>query len=89
MRAGVGARGRTPIHPSALLPRCAVGTLKVFSCVAFVAPRRLLADWDAEKEDAAEGQQWKDDWDDDDVNGEFSSFLREEIKNYSEKKAAQ
>ncbi|KAF8050146.1 hypothetical protein N665_2037s0004 [Sinapis alba] len=43
-------------------------------------------DW-VEKEEVMEvGQQWEDDWDDDDVNDDFSLQLRKELETISDKK---
>ena len=43
--------------------------------------RRLAlgTDWTAAEEDADDTKQWQDDWDDDDVTGDFSQALRAEI----------
>ena len=38
------------------------------------------ADWTAADEDAEDAKQWQDDWDDDDVTGDFSQSLRAEIE---------
>ena len=35
--------------------------------------------WDAAAEDAEDPKLWQDDWDDDDVTGDFSQALRAEI----------
>ncbi|KAF8099191.1 hypothetical protein N665_0248s0020 [Sinapis alba] len=46
----------------------------------------LNEDW-VEKEEVMEvGQQWEDDWDDDDVNDDFSLQLRKELETISHKK---
>ena len=37
-------------------------------------------DWTAAEEDADDSKQWQDDWDDDDVTGDFSQSLRAEIE---------
>lgn len=37
-------------------------------------------DWTAAEEDADDTKQWQDDWDDDDVTGDFSQSLRAEIE---------
>ena len=39
----------------------------------------LGTDWTAAEEDADDTKQWQDDWDDDDVTGDFSQALRAEI----------
>jgi hypothetical protein len=41
---------------------------------------RTRADWTAAEEDADDTKQWQDDWDDDDVTGDFSQSLRAEIE---------
>lgn len=38
------------------------------------------AKWDAHDEDAEDAQQWKDNWDDDDIEDEFTNHLRAELK---------
>jgi hypothetical protein len=38
------------------------------------------SDWTAAEEDADDTKQWQDDWDDDDVTGDFSQSLRAEIE---------
>ena len=48
----------------------------------------LRADWDAAEEDADDMQQWQDDWDDDNVTGDFSKSLRAEIDKVTAAKAA-
>ncbi|KAK8574218.1 hypothetical protein V6N13_097207 [Hibiscus sabdariffa] len=42
-------------------------------------------EWDNE-EGKEVMQQWEDDWDDDDVTGDFSLQLRRELENNTEKK---
>ncbi|KAG1371150.1 protein DELETION OF SUV3 SUPPRESSOR 1(I) [Cocos nucifera] len=43
-------------------------------------------EWDDDNEEGKEVmQQWEDDWDDDDVNDDFSLQLRTELESNSEK----
>ncbi|KAF5734749.1 hypothetical protein HS088_TW15G00241 [Tripterygium wilfordii] len=42
-------------------------------------------EWE-DKNEANEPQQWEDDWDDDDVNDDFSLQLRRELESNNEKK---
>mmetsp|Transcript_13543 Transcript_13543/g.18579 ORF Transcript_13543/g.18579 Transcript_13543/m.18579 type:complete len:85 (-) Transcript_13543:477-731(-) len=39
--------------------------------------------WDAHDEDAEDVQQWQDNWDDDDIEDDFTKQLREELSNSS------
>jgi 26 proteasome complex subunit DSS1 len=41
------------------------------------------AKWGAEEEDADDVQQWKDNWDDDDIDDEFTNHLRAELERES------
>jgi 26 proteasome complex subunit DSS1 len=45
----------------------------------------LPAKWDASEEDAEDAQQWKDNWDDDDIEDDFTKNLRAELTKNSEK----
>jgi 26 proteasome complex subunit DSS1 len=38
------------------------------------------AKWGTEEEDADDVQQWKDNWDDDDIDDEFTNHLRAELE---------
>uniref|UniRef100_A0A7N0VEV6 26S proteasome complex subunit SEM1 n=1 Tax=Kalanchoe fedtschenkoi TaxID=63787 RepID=A0A7N0VEV6_KALFE len=42
-------------------------------------------EWD-DKEEGTEGQQWEDDWDDDDVTDDFSLQLKRELESQPDKK---
>lgn len=37
------------------------------------------AKWSAEEEDAQDAQQWQDNWDDDDIEDDFTKNLRAEL----------
>jgi 26 proteasome complex subunit DSS1 len=37
------------------------------------------AKWGAQDEDAEDAQQWKDNWDDDDIEDDFTNHLRAEL----------
>ena len=39
-------------------------------------PLRLYADWDEREEDSTDRQLWEDNWDDDNVEDDFSCQLR-------------
>ncbi|KAI3454519.1 hypothetical protein Pfo_011182 [Paulownia fortunei] len=43
-------------------------------------------EWDDKEEGKEITQQWEDDWDDDDVNDDFSLQLRRELESNPEKK---
>ncbi|KAF5204634.1 hypothetical protein FRX31_005779 [Thalictrum thalictroides] len=43
-------------------------------------------EWDDKEEGIDVAQQWEDDWDDDDVNDDFSLQLRRELESNTEKK---
>eukprot|EP00568_Trieres_chinensis_P011440 CAMPEP_0183306752 /NCGR_PEP_ID=MMETSP0160_2-20130417/13724_1 /TAXON_ID=2839 ORGANISM="Odontella Sinensis, Strain Grunow 1884" /NCGR_SAMPLE_ID=MMETSP0160_2 /ASSEMBLY_ACC=CAM_ASM_000250 /LENGTH=83 /DNA_ID=CAMNT_0025470199 /DNA_START=52 /DNA_END=303 /DNA_ORIENTATION=- len=44
--------------------------------------------WDAHDEDAEDAQQWQDNWDDDDIEDDFTKNLRAELTKNSEGKKA-
>ncbi|XP_020580543.1 protein DELETION OF SUV3 SUPPRESSOR 1(I)-like [Phalaenopsis equestris] len=46
----------------------------------------ISEEWDDKEEGKEVLQQWEDDWDDDDVNDDFSLQLRKELGSNSEKK---
>ena len=41
------------------------------------------AKWDAHDEDAEDAQQWQDNWDDDDIEDDFTKNLRAELQRSS------
>ncbi|KAI8543632.1 protein DELETION OF SUV3 SUPPRESSOR 1(I)-like [Rhododendron vialii] len=43
-------------------------------------------EWDDKEEGKEVTQQWEDDWDDDDVNDDFSLQLRKELENNTTEK---
>ncbi|XP_047311580.1 protein DSS1 HOMOLOG ON CHROMOSOME V-like [Impatiens glandulifera] len=43
-------------------------------------------EWDNKEEATEISQQWEDDWDDDDVNDDFSLQLRRELENTNAEK---
>ena len=84
-----GARPAGSARPAAARPRsprCCPRPRESCTPVSPVLSRanrsRRLAlgtDWTAAEEDADDTKQWQDDWDDDDVTGDFSQALRAEI----------
>jgi 26 proteasome complex subunit DSS1 len=44
------------------------------------------AKWGSEDEDAEDAQQWKDNWDDDDIDDDFTNHLRAELARGSSEK---
>lgn len=45
----------------------------------------VLAEWEDKEEGQEVAQQWEDDWDEDDVNNDFSLQLRKELESNADK----
>lgn len=80
-----GALALAPSFLPSSRARAAAGPCLVSSAFSTLAHShfrcsRTRADWTAAEEDADDTKQWQDDWDDDDVTGDFSQSLRAEIE---------
>nr|ACG25007.1 deleted in split hand/splt foot protein 1 [Zea mays] len=47
----------------------------------------IIYEWDEKEEGNEAVQQWEDDWDDDDVNDDFSLQLRKELEGSNAQKS--
>lgn len=60
--------------------------LSSYSCGYFVIFKILLLDWTGADEDQGDVNVWEDNWDDDNIEDDFSKQLRVELEKQSQQK---